>query len=61
MAIVTTYLARTSQLGSPSRAAPAARGFFARIARFFRVTAEAWSEARALEREMLRKYPFLDV
>ena len=61
MALVTAYLARTAQLGSSPRVVPAGRGLFARIARFFRVTAQAWAEARALERAMMRKYPFLDV
>ncbi len=27
---------------------------------FFRVTQEAWIEARALEREMRRRYPHID-
>ncbi len=59
MALVTAYLARTAQLGSGPR--PARRGLFDRIAAFFRVTTQAWAEARALERQMMRKYPFLDV
>jgi hypothetical protein len=61
MALVTAYLARTAQFGSAPRPAAVVRGAFDRIAAFFRATGQAWSEARALEREMMRKYPFLDV
>ncbi len=60
MALVTAYLARTAQFGSAPRPA-SRRGVFARIRAFFRTSAEAWAEARALEREMKRRYPFTDV
>jgi hypothetical protein len=61
MALVTAYLARTAQLGSAARGASLARRAFDRIATFFRITQDAWVEARALEREMRRRYPHIDV
>jgi hypothetical protein len=61
MALVTAYLARTGQLASARGASSAAFDIFGRIGNFFRITVQAFSEARALEREMMRKYPFLDV
>jgi hypothetical protein len=60
MALVTAYLARTAQLGSAPHGASVARRAFDRVAAFFRVTQEAWIEARALEREMRRRYPHID-
>ena len=61
MALVTAYLARTAQLESAPYGASVFRRAFDRVAGFFRVTKEAWIEARALEREMRRRYPHIDV
>jgi propanediol dehydratase large subunit len=60
MALVTAYLARTAPLGSAPDGASLARRAYDRVAAFLRVSREAWIEARALEREMKRRYPHID-
>ena len=60
MTSVTAYLSRTAQLGSARAVAAPILAVFSSIAMFVRVTGQAFTEARAMERVMRRKYPFLD-
>jgi hypothetical protein len=61
MALVTAYLARTAQRSAGRATASAARSFFSRIARFFRIAGEAVSEAQELRRSLTAKHPFIDI
>ncbi len=60
MALVTAYLARTAQLSSARAVAAPVVAVFNSIAAFIKVSGQAITEARAMERAMRRKYPFLD-
>ena len=60
MTSVAAYLSRTAQSGSTRVVAGPILAIFNSIVAFVRVTGQAFTEARAMERAMRRKYPFLD-
>ncbi len=60
MALVTAYLARTAQLSSARAVAAPIVAVINSFAAFIKVSGQAITEARAMERGMRRKYPFID-